>query len=186
MYEGNTSTMATAAEIETRIDNLRENYSDFPVEVGEYYHSPETYQRVRDLHEDGIHGASRVWVERGHETLLVREESRPQMWSIAGGLIEPNESAVAAGEREVMEETGIECIITDVANVHRAKRYQEDQDPEHGDTPIEELAVAFIAEYVAGELRAQAGEIRAVDWWSSIPESSHPTVNRIAEHRFDS
>lgn len=177
--------MATSEEIDTRIGNLREIYSDFPVEVGEYHVPPETYQRVQELHEDGIHGASRVWVERGSETLLVREESRPQLWSIAGGLIEPDESAVQAGEREVLEETGIVCEITDVAYVHRAERYHEDRDAEREDTPIEELAVAFIAEYVDGEIQAQEGEIREVDWWSSIPEASHHTVKRLAETRFD-
>jgi len=171
--------MAEAAAIDTRLDRLRERQGTFPVETATYELSEQAYERAHTLHEQGIPGAARVWVERDDEALLVREERRPESWGVAGGLIEPDESAEQAGRREVREETGIDCAITDVAYVHRATREHETGDRD----PIEELAVVFIATYQRGEIDPQDGEIAAAAWWSQLPETVHSPADRIGAER---
>lgn len=171
--------MANPKEIKRRIIQLRETYGDFPVETATYNLSPEAYERSRELHEDGFPGAARVWVERDGEALLVREENRPASWGVAGGLIEPDERADRAGEREVLEETNIKCKIANIDYVHRATSQHESRERE----PIEEIAVAFIAEYGDGSPLPQEEEIQEVKWWSSLPENVHSPANRIGATR---
>lgn len=173
--------MVDADVIDGLLDELRRAYGAFPVETAEYQLTTEAYTRARELHDAGVPGATRVWVERGDETLLVREERRPDSWGVPDGLIESGESPAQAGEREVREETGIECKIIDVAYVHRAMEYHEDGEGE----PLVELAVAFIAEYVSGEITPQDGEIRDAAWWSSLPNAVHSPADRIATDRFE-
>lgn len=176
-----TTPTADSAEIECRLDRLRTEYGDFPVETAVTDLPAAAYRRARELHDRGIPGAARVWVERGDEALLVRERSRPDSWGVAGGLVEPDEPAARTGEREVREETGVECRVVDVADAHRATRRHEQGAAE----PFEELAVAFVADYVRGELERQPAEICEAAWWSSLPESVHPPADRLWDARFE-
>lgn len=171
--------MAGTSNIESRLEYLREKYGPFPVESGTYHHSEAEFERIRENHERGRPGASRVWVEREGETLLVRTRGGLDGWGVAGGLIEPDEQSDAAGVREIREETGIECAIIDVAYAHIAENRLEEGEID----PIEGLAVAFIAEYVAGELDTQDEEIKDAQWWDEIPEESYPPASRIAPDR---
>lgn len=167
--------------IQARIDRLRDRYGGFPVETAEYDLDDRAYERARDLDERGIDGAARVWVERCDptETLLVREQSRPDAWGVPGGLIDPGEDADDAGEREVREETDVECSVVDVAYVHRAVRTHE----AGGKPAIEEVAVAFVAEYVGGAPDPQPSEIAEVQWWETLPGNAVSPATRIAEDR---
>lgn len=173
--------MVESAEIDRRIQGLRDKYGEFPVYHETYHLEPEQYARAHNLHTSEIPGASRVWVERNEEVLLVRTEHRPKSWGIPGGLIDPGERADRAGEREVHEETGVECEIFDVAYVHRATRQHESGEG----SPLEEFAVAFIATYEGGETRSQESEIRELGWFSAIPENSYPPATRIASNRIE-
>ena len=171
--------MVTNAEIDRRIRGLQEEYGDFPVHSVTDDLTPEQYRRARDLHDDGVPGTARVWVERDEEVLLARTEHRPESWGVPGGFIEPEERADRAGEREVHEETGVECDIFDISYIHRATRRHE-----HGEEPrLEEFAVACIAQYERGELQPQECEIRELKWWSDIPENSYSPATRIAPDR---
>ena len=171
--------MITTAEIDQRIRRLREVFGDFPVHNESYDLTQEQYNRAHDLHTNGVPGAARVWVERDDEVLLARTEHRPESWGVPGGFIEPEERADQAGEREVREETGVLCDIFDISYIHRATRqHKNDEEP-----PLEEFAVAFIAEYEGGELQPQEGEIRELKWWSDIPENSYSPATRIAPDR---
>jgi ADP-ribose pyrophosphatase YjhB (NUDIX family) len=172
--------MAEPDDIEARLAALRETYGEFPVESGTYYHSTTEFERVQDNHERGRPGASRVWVERDGETLLVRTRGGLDGWGVAGGFIEPDERSDEAGVREIREETGIDCEIIDVAYVHIAENRL---DGDHETDPIEELAVAFIAEYVSGELAIQDEEIVEAEWWDEIPDESYPPASRIGTNR---
>lgn len=171
--------MASAGEINARLDYLHDTYGEFSVESQEDPLTSDASKRARELHDRGIPGAARVWVERDDETLLVREESRPDSWGVAGGLIDPDERADQAGVREVREETGIECNVTDVAYVHRAVRLHE----AGGREPFEEIAVAFIAKYVRGNPQPEPSEICEVKWWSKLPERTHSPASRIGVNR---
>lgn len=55
-------------------------------------------------------------------TFSVREVRRPNSRGVAGGLIDPGETAADDGRREVRAETAIEREIGVVASVHRATR----------------------------------------------------------------
>lgn len=171
--------MAHQDDIERRIAYLRDTYGEFPVESGTYHHSPEEFERIQELHERGVPGASRVWVERDGKALLVRTHYRPDEWGVAGGLIEPDERSDDGGEREIREETGIECDVVDVAYVHIAENRVTDGSRE----PIKGLAVACIASYAGGKLDVQAEEIRDAKWWSEIPENAYPPASRIGAER---
>jgi ADP-ribose pyrophosphatase YjhB (NUDIX family) len=171
--------MADPDDIERLLGYLRDTYGEFPVESGTYQHSEEGFERVLANHERGVPGAARVWVEREGETLLVRTHGGPDGWGVPGGFIEPDEHSDRAGEREVHEETGIECEVFDVAYVHIAENRLEDGDCE----PIEELGVAFLARYTGGSLDRQAEEIEAVRWWSEVPENAYPPASRLGPER---
>ena len=58
--------------------------------------------------------------------LLLQEKSSGEGWSLPAGAIEPGESPVQAIEREVLEETGLEVVTTDVLGVFGGRdfRYQ--------------------------------------------------------------
>lgn len=176
--------MADPGDVDARIHRLREAYGQFPVETETYDHPTDEYARARDLHERGIPGGARVWVERevgprDRQTLLVRTAYRPDAWGVAGGLIEPDERADRAGEREVREETNVTCEVVDVAYVHRATRRHAS-----GDRPsFEELGVAFVAEYDGGTPWAQDGEIRAVAWFDELPDAVYDPAARIGADR---
>jgi ADP-ribose pyrophosphatase YjhB (NUDIX family) len=164
--------------VDAEIMFLRKNYSDFPVEEETYEVSDDSFERVRDLYNSGVHGAARVRVQRGDETLLVRENSRPDSWGVAGGLVEPDEHSDDAGHREFGEETGIECAIDDVAYVQLAA-YRSDNASE----PILQYAVAFVATYIGGAIDKQEAEIAEVGWFEEPPESIHPPATRIGSER---
>lgn len=120
-----------------------------------------------------------MWVERDDAVLLVRERSRPDTWGIPGGLIEPGERVEATGRREVREETGVECLIRDVAFASR-----EVYRPATGEGPtVRDLAVCLVADYAGGELRRQEDEIAEVGWFEALPDEVHPPAPRLAEDR---
>lgn len=55
------------------------------------------------------------------DTVLIVERGKgslPGLWSLPGGHIEAGETARAAAEREVMEETGTQVQIHDIVDVH--------------------------------------------------------------------
>jgi ADP-ribose pyrophosphatase YjhB (NUDIX family) len=171
--------MADADALDARIERLHRTYGEFPVETATYDLDADRHDRARTLHDAGVPGAARVWVERDDEALLVRERDRPDSWGVAGGLVDPDERADRAGEREVREGTGVRCAVVDVAYVHRATRR-----PAAGDGPaFEELAVAFVAEYVRGSAEPRAGEVHEVRWWSTLPERVHSPADRIGADR---
>ena len=57
---------------------------------------------------------------RNNNVLIVErgKGSLPGLWSLPGGHIEVGETARAAAQREVMEETGIRVQIHDIVDVH--------------------------------------------------------------------
>jgi len=171
--------MADPEDIDRRLGSLRDTYGEFPVESGTYHHPEGAFERVRENHERGVPGASRVWVEREGETLLVRTRGGLDGWGVPGGIIEPGERSDRAGERELREETGIECEVFDVAYVHIAENRPEDGDCES----IEELGVAFLARYTGGNLDVQEAEIEAARWWSELPEDAYPPASRLGPER---
>jgi 8-oxo-dGTP diphosphatase len=65
---------------------------------------------------------------RGRSVLLVRRGKAVAqgLWSLPGGRIEPGETARAAAEREVREETGLAAALLGVIEVHDVIARDED------------------------------------------------------------
>lgn len=83
------------------------------------------------------------------DTVLIAERGKGAMagvWSLPGGHIEPGERAMAAAQREVREETGVEAELLGLADVH--------------DVLIRDAAGALSAHYVIAVYfgRWQSGE----------------------------
>jgi 8-oxo-dGTP diphosphatase len=57
---------------------------------------------------------------RGDAVLLVKRAKPPYLgaWSLPGGSIEPGETAELAIEREIAEETGLDCQIVGLADIN--------------------------------------------------------------------
>ena len=69
-----------------------------------------------------------VIVERGDgRILLVRRSNPPLGWALPGGFIDYGEPAEDAARREVVEETGVSVLLTDLLGVYSAA----DRDPRH-------------------------------------------------------
>jgi NAD+ diphosphatase len=94
-----------------------------------------------------------VLVRRGEELLLARSPHfQPGVYSTLAGFVEPGESLEEAVEREIAEEVGVA-----VAGI----RYFGSQPWPFPNS----LMVGFTAEWEAGELRPQPGEIEDARWF---------------------
>ena len=63
-----------------------------------------------------------VW--RGSKVLLIERAKPPLgMWSLPGGHVEPGELAVAAAERELLEETGLSASLDHFAGLYEVIRH---------------------------------------------------------------
>lgn len=102
-------------------------------------------------------------VRRGPELLLARSPHFPEgMYSALAGFVEPGETLEQTLQREVREEVGVE--ITNL-------RYFDSQP-----WPFpHSLMIAFVADYVSGEIVPQPDEIEAADWFAidRLPRLPH-------------
>ena len=126
-------------------------------------------ERARVCPDCGLAGYPRVspavmmLVLRGRELLLARSPHFPEgMYSALAGFVEPGETLEQTVVREVREEVGVE-----IANL----RY-------FGSQPWpfpHSLMIAFVADYVGGEITPQPGEIEDAGWFSidRLPRLPH-------------
>jgi 8-oxo-dGTP pyrophosphatase MutT (NUDIX family) len=129
--------------------------------------TPEQHPGFSDtMPEDASTDGDRVLLALGrtHET-----------WRPAGGGRETGESFAATAEREVREETGVACTVTDLQGIRRVVV----EDPGSGNE-IHLAYVVFEAEYASGSIDVQEIEVGGAGWFDSLPVRRHEYVRYFA------
>ncbi len=112
-------------------------------------------------------------VRREGEILLGRSPHFPPgMYSALAGFVEPGETLEQCVEREVEEEVGV--------RVSRI-RYHASQPWPFPNS----LMIAFVCDWVSGEIRPQAGEIEAANWFKVLQLPKLPSRISIARRLID-
>ncbi|KMZ44530.1 MULTISPECIES: NUDIX domain-containing protein [Bacillales] len=90
-------------------------------------------------------------VIRGQEALVVKKtySGLKGQWSFPAGFVQEGETVDEAAVREVLEETGVEAVVRQVAGI-RSGVIRES---------ISDNMVVFWMDYIGGEPRPQEGEI---------------------------
>jgi NAD+ diphosphatase len=112
-------------------------------------------------------------IKREKQVLLARSPHFPPgMYSALAGFVEPGESLEQCLAREVEEEVGVR-----IGN----PRYFASQS-----WPFpHSLMIAFVCDWVSGEIRPQAGEIEAADWFEVLQLPKLPSKISIARKLID-
>jgi NAD+ diphosphatase len=112
-------------------------------------------------------------VKREKQILLARSPHFPQgMYSALAGFVEPGESLEQCLAREVAEEVGVEI---------RNARYFASQP-----WPFpHSLMIAFVADWVSGEIKPQDGEIEEANWFEVLQLPKLPSKISIARRLID-
>jgi NAD+ diphosphatase len=112
-------------------------------------------------------------VKRGRELLLGRSPHFPAgMYSALAGFVEPGETLEQCVARELAEEVGV--TVTNLS-------YFASQP-----WPFpHSLMIAFVCDWAGGEIRPQAGEIEAADWFDVLQLPKLPSRISIARRLID-
>jgi len=165
--------------VEAWLSDLRERYEGFDRVEKRWELSPDAYERDRERIAAGENGGAGIWITNDDgEVLLVRNEGDAG-WADPGGKREADETFETAARREVREETTVEASITDVREAHVLELVDE-TDP--GRPALASLIVIFTGEYEGGDPRPREGEIAAVEWVASPPET--PLYPEVAERPY--
>lgn len=153
--------------VDALLDRLAEQYGRFEQVEKTWKHPQEQYETFVQRFEAGAVGGAGIWItnEQG-EVLLARNEG-DEGWADPGGKVEADETYETAAKREVREETGADCRITGLCEVHVI----ENRNVEGNDPPLYSPIVVFHGEYVSGDIQPRDGEIADVDWFDSPPET---------------
>ncbi|MFC7072687.1 NUDIX hydrolase [Halovenus rubra] len=163
-------THSITARSKTRVDNiladLEQQYGSFEVVKKRWERSEVAFDRLLTQFEQGRLDGAGVWITNDDgEVLLVRNEGEDG-WADPGGKVEVGEEYATAAKREVREETGIDCTLTGLRELHKI----ENITASHPASIFEVIAV-FDGEYVDGAVRAKDGEIADIGWFSVPPST---------------
>ncbi|MBI1942076.1 MAG: NAD(+) diphosphatase [Betaproteobacteria bacterium] len=112
-------------------------------------------------------------VRRQNQILLARSPHFPSgMYSALAGFVEPGETLEQCLAREVEEEVGVRVSRT---------RYFASQPWPFPNS----LMIAFVCDWASGEIRPQAGEIEAADWFNVLQLPKLPSKISIARRLID-
>ncbi len=192
------STEINRAEVEKRIERLQGEYGDIPVEEKTWERPPETFEEILGYARDDYLGGAYAWVVRNPADAPSLSDSMPdeargdapralmilnrgsESWGLPGGGREDGETFEDTTIREVEEETGIRCSLTEPFLLCKATVVSEGDD----DKRIHLLYVFFDAEYRGGTIAIQGGELNGAAWFAEPPEKMLPANERRAEDWF--
>ncbi len=151
------------ARVDAVIERLRQEYGAFEVVDKTWERPTAELDRIeRQFEQDRLDGAG-VWLTNDDgEVLLVRNDG-DDGWADPGGKVELGEEYETAARRELREETGVECELTGLREVHVIENTAPDA------ASIFEVIVIFDGAYAGGDVRPREGEIAAAEWFSGPP-----------------
>lgn len=150
---------------EAVVAELRTEYGAVETVEKTWTHDREGYERTVERFEAGAAGGAGVWLtDDAGEVLLVRNEG-DDGWADPGGKREAGESFEEAARREVREESGVDCELTGICEVHVIEHEPADAD----EPPLVSPIVIFHGRHAGGEPRPRDGEIAEVGWFSEPP-----------------
>lgn len=136
----------------TRADDVRDRLTSRWGDAPRRSHVVDESDRARPASPSAFFPWTAVcFVVRDDRVLVVRDASHPLDWEPPGGKAEPGETPAGTAEREVREETGIECEVSDLLATDTLLF-------DYGDgphLPVEQAV--FLAEYSEGALDAEPG-----------------------------
>ena len=188
-------------EVERRTDRLLSEYGEVPVEEETWEDSSEEFARAIEYAENGYLGGAYAWVVREPEDAAPLTESMPEeaepdsrralmilnradeRWGFPGGGLEDGETYEETVRREVREETGIECAVTDLFMLRRVMSVPESEEVarQFETERVHFLYVFFDATYEDGSIAIQPGELNGAAWFAEPPERLMPANQRRAE-----
>jgi 8-oxo-dGTP pyrophosphatase MutT (NUDIX family) len=180
-----------------RIDALHDAYGDFSVADDVVEVPSEEFPEYVANARDGYVGSAYAWTVRqpaaagepsetagGEETrerallILPRGESA---WGVPGGGREGEESFPETAVREVREEAGVDCAVTDAWFAERVRwRSEDDADDRVSHT----LHAFFDATYEGGTIAVQQGEVNGAAWFAERPSRLDEYARRRADAFF--
>lgn len=156
-------------DIRERINRLQGKYGNFEVEQVKIENDPDFFEQGVELAREGWRGDAGALVrDKQDRVLLIRHAGSSEKWGHPGGGHEPGETMEKTAQREVREETGVECELVDV-NYARRKTIYLDQDPEQR---FQMLTVIFDAEYQGGSIEISDEEVLEAKWFDDVPENA--------------
>lgn len=171
-----------ADEAASIVEDLQERYGEVHVEREPVTIPPERFEAHLD--GDPYVGGAYAWVVRHpgdapalSETTVAERDDRKRVllhyprggdeWGLPGGGVEGEETYEAAAVREVREETGIDCEVTDLWLIRHHVWESADEDDDRRTHSVHPF---FDARYVGGHIRIQPGESNGAAWFAELPE----------------
>lgn len=149
-------------------DRLEDDYGAVPVVEKTWDVESASYDRFRERLRADAAGGAGIWLTNDAGEVLLVRNAGDDGWGDPGGKMEAGESVEDVALRETREETGVEAEITGLNHVHRVAV----RDASAPDRPALVTAiVVFDGRQVGGDPRPRDGEIAAVEWFRSPPET---------------
>ncbi|UKD53648.1 NUDIX domain-containing protein [Amycolatopsis sp. FU40] len=125
-----------------------------------------------------------AFIQDDEDRILMIRRTDNDLYAIPGGQLELGETLAQAAVREVREETGIECEITDVIGLYSNPNHVIAYDD--GEVR-QEFSICFRASPVGGE-ETTSSETREVLWVSPAQVRDlnvHPSINLRIQHALE-
>ena len=128
---------------------------------------PDTYDRLRETHGAvGVSGGAGALVTDADGRALFVRYGDGTSWSDPATGRRPGESPAECAVRAVREDAGVECAVTDLAQIHLL--YADD---DTGRPLIPRPFALFAAGHESGDPRPAGDGVEAVRWWETPPEN---------------